>query len=87
VANPIPLQNDRCHTVGCDAVRKEETRSERKRNSCIVWKGDENERVRESEMNEELEVRETSLSYVIGRMNNDSTRKAGDNDPCRQGMV
>ena len=38
-------------------------------------------------MNEELEVRESSLSYVIGWMNNDSTRKAGDNDPCRQGMI
>jgi hypothetical protein len=36
--------------------------------------------------NEEREVRESSLSYVIGSMNNDSTRKSGDNDPCGQGM-
>ena len=33
-------------------------------------------------MNEELEVRESSLSYVIGSMNNNWTRKSGDNDPC-----
>jgi hypothetical protein len=38
-------------------------------------------------MNEELKVRESSLSYVIDWMNDDSTRKAGDNDPCGQGMV
>jgi len=36
-------------------------------------------------MNEELEVRESSLSYVIGSMNNNSTRKSEDNDPCGQG--
>lgn len=36
-------------------------------------------------MNEELEVRESSLSYVIGSMNNNWTRKSGDNDPCGKG--
>ena len=39
---------------------------------------------REQEMNGELEVRESSLSYVIGSMNNDWTRKSEDNDPCGQ---
>ncbi len=36
------------------------------------------------EMNGELEVRESSLSYVIGSINNDWTRKSEDNDPCGQ---
>ena len=39
---------------------------------------------REDEMNGELEERESSLSYVIGSMNNDWTRKSEDNDPCGQ---
>lgn len=39
---------------------------------------------REHEMNGELEVRKSSLSYVIGSMNNDWTRKSEGNDPCGQ---
>jgi hypothetical protein len=37
-----------------------------------------------AQMNVELEVRESSLSYVIESMNNDWTRKSEDNDPCGQ---
>jgi len=48
----------------------------------VLRKGEECKRGREHEMNEELKVRESSLSYVIGSMNNNSTRESGDNDPC-----
>lgn len=53
------------------------TRNSRKRNCMYLRKGDESKRGTEYEMNEELEVRESSLSYVIGSMNNNSTRKSG----------
>lgn len=61
-----------------------EEKKEHNRNLC-VGNGEGMHRRTEDEMNEELEVRESSLSYVIGSMNNNWTRKSGYNDPCGKG--
>jgi hypothetical protein len=60
----------RCGPKECDQKRE-----------LQVEKGGEG---REQGMNGELEVRESSLSYVIGSMNNSWTRKSEANDPCGQ---
>ena len=75
-------KSDPCRTVIAVIVfwmRSGPNECGQKRELCVEKGGG-----REHEMNGELEVRESSLSYVIGSMNNDWTRKSEDNDPCGQ---